>query len=84
MYILDLVSVSNGLSKDGKPFSIYRVFYKDSAKRGFFSSFYDNSPVIVNGETLTFSDAMALLVPGSKFVIYNGLNNSQVFSFVEV
>ena len=35
MFVLDMVSISQGIGKDGNPFSIYRLFYRDVAKRAF-------------------------------------------------
>lgn len=84
MYILVFVSSSSFVTKDGKSMTVYRVFYKNPAGARLFSVFYDNSPVIFGSETMPFSDAAGLLVPGSKFSIFMGDNNAKVFCFEEV
>ena len=82
MFVLDMVSISQGVGKDGNPFSIYRLFYRDVAKRAFFCNFYDSSPVIIGGETLCMADAVSLISRGAKFDVYDGPNGSKVFSFL--
>lgn len=81
MFVLDMVSISQGVGRDGKPFSIYRLFYRDVAKRAFFCNFYDSSPVIIGGEVLRMADAVSMLSSGLKFDVYDGPNGSRVFSF---
>lgn len=82
MFVLDFASISQGVGKDGNLFSIYRLFYRDVARRGFFCTFYDSSPVIIGGETLRMVDAFSMLSPGSKFDVFDGPNGSKVFSFL--
>lgn len=82
MFVLDMVSISQGVGKDGNVFKIYRLFYRDDAMRGFFCNFYDSSPVIIGGETLRMADAVSMLSRGSKFDVYDGPNGSKVFSFL--
>lgn len=84
MYTLVFLSASSFVSKSGVSMTVYRLFYKDPAGVRMFSSFYNNSPVIVGSETMIFSDAAGLLVPGSKFSIFMGDNNAKVFCFEEV
>lgn len=82
MFVLFLVSSSQAVGKDGKPFTIYRLFYRDVTKRGFFCNFYDSSPVLIDGESFRMADAVSMLSPGSKFDVYSGPNGSKVFSFL--
>lgn len=84
MYTLVFLSASSFVSKSGVSITVYRLFYKDPGGTRLFSVFYNNSPVIVGSETMTFSDAAGLLSPGAKFSIFSGDNNAKVFCFEEV
>ena len=84
MYTLVFLSASSFVSKSGVSITVYRLFYKDPGGTRLFSAFYNNSPVIVGGETMSFSDAACLLAPGAKFSIFTGDNNAKVFCFEEV
>ena len=84
MYTLVFFSASSFVSKSGVSMTVYRLFYKDPGGTRFFSTFYNNSPVIVGSESMNFSDAAGLLHPGDKFSIFTGDNNAKVFCFEEV
>lgn len=84
MYTLVFLSVSTFISKSGVSITVYRLFYKDPGGTRLFDAFYNNSPVIVGSETMTFSDAAGLLSPGAKFSIFTGDNKAKVFWFEEV